>query len=150
MSSDVLTRWGLALRLDAPAEAAPGEIPRLLATGDLFAMPHRAYLDRCPVLGAFLCSGSAVVRVAGGNAGEMPDVYVAADGVHLAVSVVEVRPSSFDIAARFGPGGDPTGRSSDGRWTLVLERASTGERLPVPREVRDELIAIQLAARDLC
>ena len=91
-----------------------------------------------------------MVRVAGGNAVEMPDVYVIADGVHLAVSVVEVRPSSFDIAVQDRSGRRLTGRSIDGRWTLVLERASTGERLPVPREVRDELVAIQLAARDLC
>jgi hypothetical protein len=62
---------------------------------------------------------------------------------------VEVRPSSFDMAARIRPGG-ADGEPLDGRWTLLLERVTTGERLPVPRAVRDELIAIQLAARDLC
>ena len=183
----MVTRWGLVLHLDAaPADATPdgdgpwtepladatranatraGDVPMLLTTDHLFEQARRAYLDRCPVLGAFLRSESAVVRVAEGSAAaERPaaatsDRDPAVTGGLLAVSVVEVRPSSFDMAVRIRPADpdrrrradvDPARHPINGRWTLVLERIATGERLPVPREVRDELIAIQLAARDLC
>jgi hypothetical protein len=32
----------------------------------------------------------------------------------------------------------------------MVRRRSTGERIPVPREVRDEFVAIQLSARQIC
>ena len=38
----------------------------------------------------------------------------------------------------------------NGRCTMVVERRATRERVPIPLEVRDEFIAIQLAARELC
>jgi len=33
---------------------------------------------------------------------------------------------------------------------VVIERRVTGERIVIPREVRDEFSAIQLAAHELC
>jgi len=68
--------------------------------------------------------------------------------------VVEVRPSSFDMAGRIRPTGDGEGEGDaepvNLRRTMVVERTATGERLTIPREVRAEFIAIQLAGRDLC
>ncbi len=172
----MVTRWGLVFQLDAaPADAPRADVTRadvtradvtraddlasLVTTEHLFERARRAYLERCPVLGGFLRSESAVVRVAEGPVAATSNRERSMARALLAVSVVEVRPSSFDMAVRIRPvdpdpggqaAGGPAGDPVDGRWTLVLERIATGERLPVPREVRDELIAIQLAARDCC
>ena len=70
--------------------------------------------------------------------------------VRVGVSVVEVRPSSFDLAIRIRPLGDGVGPPSHGRCTIVIVRCHTGERVPITRDARDEFIARQVAARDLC
>ena len=145
MSGDVLTRWGLVLHLPEEARDAPS----VITIEDAFARGWDAYLERCEALTAFLDEATAAVRVVSGRTAASPAGDLLEAGAQIAVSVVEVRPSSFVIAVRIRPAGDPDGGPIDGRWTLVLERTITGERLPVPREVRDELIAIQLGARDL-
>lgn len=66
------------------------------------------------------------------------------------MSVVEVRPTSFTMAIRLRPLGNTTCAPANGRCTVFIERRLTGERIPIPREVRDEFIAIQLAAREFC
>jgi acyl-CoA thioesterase FadM len=71
-------------------------------------------------------------------------------GARVGVSIVEVRPSSFDLAVRIRGTGDDPGRPANGRCTIVVERRASGERVPIPRQVRDEFVAIQLAARELC
>ncbi|MHB8892381.1 MAG: hypothetical protein ACYC65_10105 [Candidatus Limnocylindrales bacterium] len=152
MSGDVLTRWGLVFAVEA--ELA-GDVRSLLTVESVFARARAAYLDRCAVLAAFLGEEAAEVRVAGGQPWSPAATGdLAADGALVGVSVVEVRPSSFDMAVRIRPTGDGDG---DGdaepvnlRRTLVVERTATGERLGIPREVRNEFIALQLAARDFC
>jgi hypothetical protein len=59
-------------------------------------------------------------------------------------------PVVIDMAVRIRPAGEDAGPPANGRCTTVVERRATGERIPVPREIRDEFIAIQLAARELC
>lgn len=73
-----------------------------------------------------------------------------AGGLRVGVSVIEVRPSSFDMAVRLRPAGQDQGEPANGRCAAVIERRATGERIVIPREVRDEFIAIQLAVRALC
>ena len=59
-------------------------------------------------------------------------------------------PVVIDMAVRIRPAGEDAGPPANGRCTTVVERRATGERIPIPREIRDEFIAIQLAARELC
>jgi hypothetical protein len=54
------------------------------------------------------------------------------------------------MAVRIRPSGQDAGSPANGRCTETILRRTTAERIPIPREVRDEFIAIQLAARELC
>lgn len=151
MSGDVVTRWGLVFHWERPSS---GDVRGLVTAEGIFTRARGAYLDRCAVLGAFLGEEAAEVRVVADPPGAAapPAVLgaIGADAALVGVSVVEVRPSSFDMAVRIRPAGDGEPAPVDLRRTMVVQRAATGERLEIPREVRDEFIAIQLAASDLC
>jgi acyl-CoA thioesterase FadM len=73
-----------------------------------------------------------------------------AGGLRVGVSVIEVRPSSFDMAVRLRPAGQDQREPANGHCAVVIERQATGERIVIPREVRDEFIAIQLGAQEFC
>lgn len=136
----MLTTWGVVLDIDM----VDGEAPDALARR-AFAVGREAYLARCPVLAGVVAREAAMLVVTTERIDPIA-VPRGADGLEVAVSVVEIRPSSFEMAVRIRvASGD--GTAADGRCTVAIER-STGERLPIPTEVRDEFIAIQLAARD--
>ena len=146
-----MTRWGLVFNWE---RASSGDELTHITAEDILARARGAYLDRCAVLGAFLGEEAAEVRVVADPPGATAPTAVfdalEADAALVCVSVIEVRPSSFDLAVRIRPTGDGGPAPVDLRRTLVVERTATGERLGIPREVRDEFIAIQLAARDFC
>jgi acyl-CoA thioesterase FadM len=144
MAGAVLTTWGVVLELD-PA----GGRERGTSAASVFAEGRRAYFDRCPRLASFLRAEDAELRPAAEHVDGIDDAAWTG-GIRVGVSVVEVRPSSFTMAVRIRPAGDGAGPSTNGRCTLVIERRTTGARIPIPREVRDEFVAIQLGARDLC
>jgi hypothetical protein len=144
MGSDVLTTWGVVLDLD---EIPDGERPT--SAGDWFAMGRAAFLGRCPRLEDFLRTQDAELRPTAEVIGSV-DPASSAGGIRVGVSVVEVRATSFAMAVRIRPAGSGAGTAVNGRCTMTIRRRATGERVPLPREVRDEFIAIQLAARDLC
>jgi hypothetical protein len=156
VTGDIVTKWGVVFVMEVEQVAPAGDVRSLITTGDVFARAQRAYLDRCPVLRAFLDAEAAEVRVVSKPPGSPGDAGPSFAGTPdatetlVGVSVVEVRPSSFDMAVRIRRTGEGEHEPVNMRRTLVLERTATGERLPVPREVRAELIAIQLAARDTC
>ena len=147
MSGDILTHWGLVLQWERPATA---DVPTLITAEDVFADARTAYLDRCAVLTAYLRDQEAEVRTAlGALRTAAPADVLTLDEALVGISVVEVGPSSFEMAVRIRPAG--TGAHPvDIRRTLVVARLATGERLPIPGAVRDEFIALQLAARDIC
>ena len=140
----MLTTWGVVLDGDP---AGGGE--RGASAASLFAEGRRTYFDRCPRLASFLRAEDAELRLAAEHVDGIDD-GAWAGGIRIGVSVVEVRPSSFTMALRIRRPGDGTGTPTNGRCTLVIERRATSERLPIPREVRDEFVAIQLGARELC
>ena len=146
-----MTRWGLVFNWE---RASSGDVRSLVTAEDMLALARGAYLGRCAVLGAFLGEEAAEVRVVADPPGTATPAAVLeaieADAALVGVSVIEVRPSSFDLAVRIRPTGDGEPATVDLRRTLVVERTASGERLGIPREVRDEFIAIQLAASDLC
>jgi acyl-CoA thioesterase FadM len=144
MHADVLTTWGVVLDLDGIVDAE-----RCMSAADWFADGRAAFFDRCPRLAAFLRSEGAQLRTSAEQIGPV-DLVSRADGIRIGVSVVEVRPTSFTMAVRIRSTGADAAPPADGRCTIVIERRATGDRMPIPREVRDEFIAIQLAARDLC
>jgi acyl-CoA thioesterase FadM len=119
-----------------------------LDPASLFARGRSLYLERCSGLAAFLEAEDAALLVTAAEVG--PIVAAHAGGLMVGVSVVEVRPSSFDMAVRIRPTGDDAGSPANGRCTMAIQRRATGERIAIPREIRDEFIAIQLAARDMC
>jgi hypothetical protein len=142
MAGDVLTTWGVVLDLDP---ACGGECATSAAS--VFAEGRRAYFDRCPRLASFLRAEDAELRPAAEHV-DGSDGSAWTGGIRIGVSVVEVRPSSFTMALRIRRG-DDAAPPANGRCTVVIARRATGEHLPVPRDVRDEFVAIQLGARDL-
>jgi acyl-CoA thioesterase FadM len=115
----------------------------------VFAEGRRAYFDRCRRLASFLRAEDAELRPAAEHVDGIDDAAWTG-GIRIGVSVVEVRPSSFTMALRVRPHGDDGDPPANGRYTLVIEGRASGERVLIPREVRDEFVAIQLGARDLC
>ena len=66
--------------------------------------------------------------------------------VSVGVSVTEVLPASFVMAVRIRGEQDAI---HDGRATVTIRADSgSGPALPIPRDVRDEFIALQLNARE--
>jgi acyl-CoA thioesterase FadM len=140
----MLTTWGVALDLEATALDAGDPVATAQAA---FAAGRAAYLARCPVLAETLRGEAADLRVTTERIDPLP---LPSDGtVRVAVSVTEVRSTSFEFATRIRVvATDHPDDPIDGRCTVVIERRATGERLEVPRAVRDEFVAIQLAARE--
>jgi acyl-CoA thioesterase FadM len=138
----VLTTWGVLLDLDLFAEEDPAATARRA-----FAAGRDAYLAHCPILAEVVRREAATLRV---TAERLDPIATTpgSDGLQVAVSVVEIRPSSFEMAVRIRVAANDVGPAVNGRCTIALERRATGERIPIPNEVRDEFIAIQLAARD--
>jgi acyl-CoA thioesterase FadM len=146
VSAEVLTTWGVVLNLAPEATPAGGDDR---ATVRWFALAREAYFARCPRLGALLDAEPALLRVTAEHVDSIGEGQ-GAGGVRVGVSVVEVRPTSFDMAVRIRVAGSHAAGAVNGRCTLALERRATGERLRIPPGIRDEFVAIQLAARDLC
>ena len=140
----MLMTWGVVLDL----EPTGGGV-RPISSVDWFADGRRAYFERCPRLASFLRAEDAELRPVAEHLDGI-DHAAWTGRTRIGVSVVEVRPSSFTMALRIRPSGDGAVPSANGRCTLVIERRVTGERIPIPRDVRDEFVAIQLDARDLC
>ena len=144
MCADVLTAWGVVLELDCGVD---DERPQ--SVGRWFAQGRDAFFELCPRLAAFLRTENAALRVIAEQVGPIT-ASCCAGSLMVGVSVTEVRPSSFDMAVRIRPTGEEASRPANGRCTMVIQRCATGERISIPRHVRDEFIAIQLAAREFC
>jgi hypothetical protein len=127
-------------------DIAPGEEPDATSRR-AFAAGRDAYLARCPVLAGVVRREAATLRVIAERVDPVP-AAPGSEGLQVAVSVVEIRPTSFEMAVRIRVVTEADAGPADGRCTIAIERDATGERLPIPNEVRDEFIAIQLAARD--
>lgn len=138
----MLTTWGVLLDLDLIAGEEPDETARRA-----FAAGRDAYLVRCPILAEVVRREAATLRVTAERV-EPVAALPGSEGLHVAVSVVEIRPTSFEMAVRIRVAAEADPGPANGRCTIAIERDATGERVPIPNEVRDEFIAIQLAARD--
>jgi hypothetical protein len=106
----------------------------------------RAYLDRCPRLQAMSrASGARVVC----RAGDLPPAAALGrpSSVLVTATAPEFRPSSFTIAVRLRALGDEDAGPLNVRCEVRVEDPATGEARPLGNEIRDELIAVEQAAR---
>jgi hypothetical protein len=142
MSDAMLSTWGVVLDVDVLSI-----VDEPMAAGRCFALGRSNYFELCPGLAEFLRVNGAALRVATENLEAIP--LVPGGSWRVGVSVIEVRPSSFDMAVRIHALGETTLEPVNGRCTVVIERIATGERLAIPRDVQDEFISIQLSARGL-
>ncbi len=151
MSTGVLTTWGVVLEIGSSVggDGAIDEASLRRQAADWFEAGRRAYFDRCPRLLACLEAQDAVLTVSREWIEPLRSVPTGGPA-RIAVSVTEVRPSSFDVALRIRRRDDAAEAPVNGRCTVAIERRATGQLIPVPGDVRDELIAIQLGARALC
>lgn len=136
----MLSTWGVGLEMDFPSI-----LDEPMTAGRCFAQGRSSYFELCPGLAEFLRVNGAAPRVTTENLAAIP--LVPGGSWRVGVSVIEVRPSSFDMAVRIHAWGESTLEPVNGRCTVVIERIATGERLPIPREALDEFIAIQRSAR---
>lgn len=145
MTGVVLTTWGVVLEIE-PEEHDGADEGR--GADDAFRLGRAAYLQRCPRLAAFLVAESATLILTDDPFETSPIGALGRVALMVGVSVVEVRRTSFEMAVRIRPAGADDGPPLNGRCTIAIERHGTGERIPIPTDVRDEFIAIQLGARD--
>ena len=151
MSGGVLTTWGVVLDVDADAAVAAEADARstdAASPGHLaaawFERGRRAFFDRCPRLASFLREEDGVLSTSAERIDPLPP---GAPAARIAVSVIEVRQASFDMAFRARTWTDTQELPTNGRCTVAILRRASGEAIPLPRDIRDEFIAIQLGAR---
>ena len=144
MVADVLTTWGVVLELEGKAAEVEPD-----STSRWFAESRDAYFKLCPRLAAFLEDEKAELQLTDEYVDPLDDPS-STGGLKIGASVIEVRPSSFEMA---NPGTTARRRSRPARERALHPRGSAALHRrtdPVPREVRDEFVAIQLSARQIC
>jgi acyl-CoA thioesterase FadM len=102
----------------------------------------RAYLDCCDQLRQ---RGSAGFVLRSRIAHELDPARLGSpDSVVVSATATEVRPDSFIVAVRVRGAFDG---AVDAACEVFVEDPATGERSEIGREIRDELIALEHAAR---
>ena len=128
MSSEILTRWPILLSLPlGPTDRdAAGRLTDS-AVGRLFGLARAAYFARCTTFdGAASEVGPVSVQ--------RREAQVSGAKVTISVSVTEVFPDNFTMAARIRPA-DNGGVAADARCSVSI---ATG----VTNAIRDELIGL--------
>jgi acyl-CoA thioesterase FadM len=145
-----LARWAVVVEMEASSNDidAAGR-PRHETVERWFEGARRSYLDRCLALREEVRSGRADVRV--------DDLRIACTGpiesgqpVLVAVTVTELRPTSFDMALRVRGLGGPGTIVASGRCTFVLAEPGSDAALTLPDGVRHEVLALESDASDYC
>jgi hypothetical protein len=104
----------------------------------------RTYLDACPVLEATRAgAGLELVTTAAPPTGPLP----AAPQVVVTASATEVLPRAFVLATRLRTLGGDDDQVVNATHEVTLVDPATGEAREITRDVRDELIAHEHAAR---
>ena len=110
------------------------------------AIARSAYLAQCKVLETMRVRHGLKLRdrstVQPGGAALAP-----ASGVVVTASATEVLPSSFVISVRLRPVGGESDDPVNATCVIRLEDPTTGEAHEIGNDVRDELIALEHAAR---
>jgi acyl-CoA thioesterase FadM len=145
--SMISTRWSvLQEHRVSPDDLGPDGLVTDDAVAGWIAGARRAYLDRCTRLEDVRAGGGFALRdqttrlPAGAEVG-------APDLVAVSASAIEIFPTSFVVALRLRTAGGDTDVALDARSTLRLEDPATGATQEITDEIRDELIALEHAAR---
>jgi len=144
--AEIVTTWGVVLDLaEDTAHPSPDAMSLPRQAASWFEAARRSYVDRCPRLASLLREQGARLAV---SAEQISDLGAGPyrGGVTVAISVTEIRASSFDMALRIRSARDDGARPASGRCTVALVRDADGAVIPIPREIRDEFIALQLGA----
>jgi acyl-CoA thioesterase FadM len=105
-----------------------------------------AYVDGCPRLQELAAEDTSeltqtpVVAPAGAAIGRPASVYVTA-------GATELHPTSFTVAVRIRPMNGDHDEPANATCVVRVNDMETGEARPLDDDIRDELIAIQHAAR---
>jgi hypothetical protein len=144
--SSFMTRWSVLHEHEVEAaDREDGGAIRDAAVARWVDAACSAYLDQCPSLPARAPRGSTRLREkvvqlpAGATLGRPAAVVVSA-------SATEVLPTAFVLAVRVRPVGGDDGAAGNARCVVCIEDGS-GTALPIGAAVRDELIALEHAAR---
>lgn len=146
----MVSRWSIASehRVDA-ADLDGGDAASNRFRDGLIESAVRAYLAQCTALDEQRRQAGAELRVGAGG----PRAALRLQGasvVTVLASTVEVMITSFIVAVRIRPSGGEAeggGEPLDVRCAVGLVDAGTGEPLLLDRAIRDQLIALEHAAR---
>ena len=143
----ISTRWVVAEEHEVtPADRTEDGAISPTAIAAWTAAACRTYLDGCPVLEATRAgSGLDLVVAAAPPGGPLP----AAPQVVVTASATEVLPRAFVLATRLRTFGGDDDRVVDATHEVRLVDPASGEAQEIDRDVRDELIAHEHAARHL-
>jgi acyl-CoA thioesterase FadM len=145
-----LARWAVVVETEAsPSDIDPDGCPRQEAVHRWFAEARAAYLDRCLHLSEEVRRGRVRVRV---DALRMVPTggIEPSQTILVAVTVTELRDTSFDMALRVRSLGDRGSVVANGSCTLVLEGPKRGAALTLPDAVCRDLLTLESGASDYC
>jgi hypothetical protein len=124
MSAEVLTTWGVVLELEGKiAELQPD------STSRWFAESRDAFFKLCPRLAAFLQAEKTELQLTDEHV-EPLDNTSGTGGLKIGASVIEVRPSSFEMAVRIRPLSDHPAPPANGRSTSSFGGAQPANGSP--------------------
>jgi hypothetical protein len=144
--SSFMTRWSVLHEHEvAPADRDDEGAIRDAVVARWVDAACSAYLDQCPTLPARTGTGATrlreeLVRVPSGATLGRPAAVV------VSATATEVLPTAFVLAVRIRPVGGDDGATGNVRCVVRIEDGS-GTALPIETAVRDELIALEHAAR---
>jgi acyl-CoA thioesterase FadM len=146
VSSEILTRWAVALEI--PVEETDldedARVGREVLVG-WFELARKAYLERCPSL----ADGSLEPRAKALEMSQRGPVGYP-DTVLIATSVTELGETWFTMRCRLRSLLGSHDVVADGRCTMEVTDMDTGDPIPVPEQVRKDLLTLEMNAQFHC
>jgi hypothetical protein len=143
----ISTRWVVAEEHEVtPADRTEDGAIAPTAIAAWTTAACRAYLDACPVLEATRAAAALELVV---TSPPLARPLPAAPRVVVTASATEVLPRAFVLATRLRTLGADDGQVVNATHEVTLVEPATGEAHEIGRDVRDELIAHEHAARHL-
>ena len=149
MASQMLSRWAVLCEIPLRADDIDAEgRPEEAAIARWLDAARDRYVRRCDALSAAVCSDSVGLLSTRRNARVIGTI--SGEEILVAVSVTEVRPTSFDMAFRLRSCGKDGRVVLDTKMTCVLTAGASRDALPISPEIRAGLIAVEKEACAYC
>lgn len=147
---DIITRWPVVRETAVvPEDLGLESRPNDAALQRWFDGALGAYLERCASLRASLESGAMRLVTSRPSFDRLAPLSPG-DTVLVAVSVTELRSSSFDVAMRIRHAAEGGSGAMNGRCRVALVDIATGTAVVFPGAMRAELMAVEAGASDYC